>query len=509
MDIGRGSPLVDSWKTKRRGRLTLRRRLLVSVNVTLAVLLVAFLVYEYDRNLTARFAEKHAALRDEAAAVCEGVAQMRHHGRRVVQNYVDAVCRRMQESSSPGHHLVVETDGFVLQSQVHRHDLTEVVSAIHSADSEPTHQAFFGKKEIVVGSAERDGARVFVSEYVDDIRQSVAAEIVRHLLVLGAGGVIAAVIVNLVLYRTVDKPLRRLVRTVTQIGQGQLGLQSKPFSSAELACLSDAINSMSSSLAETEQKRNAQMQKARRIQEHLLPRDTAVPGLRLTTLYRPADEVSGDYYDVFRLPDNAWLVCIADVVGHGIPAAMTAAILKALLLEATRNNSDPATVLGHVNERLSEVVLPGDFASMCLARWRPGTSQIEYASAGHGSIQLISRDGGARELLSTGLLLGVDPDASWRTVEVSIAPGDRLVLATDGVSETMNSSRELFGNRRLTDLLSEHGDSSLVDQVSLVEDALSHHREGTTQHDDITLILVEFEEASGKTPETAVNNVIG
>lgn len=483
---------VDNPPSEAPGRkLTLRTRLLLSVNVTLVALLATFLIHEYHRTLNARMAEKHRSLQDEAGAVAEAVAALRHHGDAAIQKYIDAVCQRMQETSSPGHHVVVELNGSTLQARAHHRASAEIAAAMQSADEAPTHRVPFRDSELVVGSGWRDNVHVYVSEYGGDIRRSVLADIVWHLFAVGLGGIIAALIVNFVLYRTVDKPLRRLVKTVTEIGQGQFGVQSKPFKSAELACLSDAINSMSSGLAEAEKERNAQMKKAKEIQQNLLPEETDIPGLQVTTLYRPADEVSGDYYDVFRLPDKTWLVCIADVVGHGIPAAMTAAMLKTLLLEATRRQTDPAAILELVNEGLSEVALAGDFASMCLARWHPTKRRLQYASAGHGSVCLISKDGGACDLPSTGLLLGVDAEASWYTTEVEMLTADRLVLATDGVTETMNSAGQLFGNQCLIDILSANKTLPLSEQVRSIERAIGKHRDGADQKDDVTLILLQ------------------
>jgi serine phosphatase RsbU (regulator of sigma subunit) len=333
---------------------------------------------------------------------------------------------------------------------------------------------------------------VLVAESARAIRKAVLAEIGWHLMVIAVAGVVAASILNVVLLQTIDAPLRRLVATVTEIGRGRFGAHSGRFNTKELTLLARAVDGMSTSLAEAEQERRIQMEKAREIQRHLLPTARELPGLRVSHLYRPATDVSGDYYDVFGLPDDAYLICMADVVGHGIPAAMSAAMLKVLLQEATRDSADPADILAIVNQRFMQVSLPSDFASMLLVRWDPRRASVDYASAGHGTAWLSPKDSLCRPLKSTGLLLGIDGTASWETQDFSVGVGDRLLLATDGVTETSSVEHELFGPQRVRDLLEQNATHSVHDVVQRLEQALCAHRGDAPQTDDVTLVLLEF-----------------
>jgi sigma-B regulation protein RsbU (phosphoserine phosphatase) len=275
-----------------------------------------------------------------------------------------------------------------------------------------------------------------------------------------------------------------------------LGVQAGPFQTAELAYLARAINSMSFSLAEADRERRTQMAKARRIQEHLLPGADGAPGLRSARLFLPAADVGGDYFDIFRLSDQSWLSCMADVTGHGVSAAMGAVVLKALLLEAAERHTAPGEILGRLNDRFAAVSLPEDFASMFVARWYPGAARLEYASAGHETAYFLSASGVLRELPSTGPLLGLQEGGRWEEVTVPVAGGDRLLLVTDGVTETRAPDGRLFGRQQLAGLFSGGRAMPLDEMVRQVDRALAAHRANLPAGDDVTLLAVEFTEIS-------------
>ena len=111
------------------------------------------------------------------------------------------------------------------------------------------------------------------------------------------------------------------------------------------------------------------MDKAREIQQSLLPKDVDVAGLNVSSLFLPAEEVAGDYFDVITLHDGTHVVCIADVTGHGVPAALSAMMLKVLLAEACEHHSDPADILEFINRRLTGVCRTDGFVTMFVARF--------------------------------------------------------------------------------------------------------------------------------------------
>ena len=416
---------------------SVRLQLLLIVNLTLGLLLTGLLVWEYRREMADHFADKHAALDDEAIAVHQAVAHLlRGHGIEDVQQYVDTVCSAMRDSRSPGHHIVV---GFRRTDTLcSRRRIAAACRCAEGRCSNPNRQISFDGKQLVVGSQSGAGVTVYISEYLTNIRRAIRREVLWQSGILAGLALLAAVIVNVTLVKLVTRPLQSLASVVTEIAGGRFGNQVSPFGNSELDDLAQAVNSMSRSLAENELRRQRQMQRAREIQEHLLPKQFNIPGMKAAALYRPAEDVAGDYYDVFPLPDGTWLICVADVVGHGVPAAMGAAMLKMLVANAVEHHADPGEVLDYINRRFVAASLPGYFASVFLARWHPQTLRLDYANAGHEPGLLYSA-GGVTSLKATGLFVGVDDELTWETQTRLVHPGERLLIMTDGVVEAADA----------------------------------------------------------------------
>jgi len=475
------------------GLRSIRFRLLAAVNAAMALLLLVFVVVDYYREIADRVAQTHTALEDEAKTLLPAVLRLRPQGTRAVQEYVDTVCGQMQDTSSPGHHIGARVGDVELQATAHHRASPDIFAAMQAAAQSPTHRAEFGSEELVVGSSENADVGVYVSEYLTNIQRAARGQALLRLVRIVLLAVVATVVINLVFLRMAAKPLEKLVATVREIAKGRLGVQAGPFKAAELEYLASEINSMSSSLAEVEQHRRQEMAKARRIQDRLLPQQMEVPGLHIAHLYQPATEVAGDYYDILPLPDRTWLLCMADVAGHGVPAAMNAAMLKTLLLHASEYHHAPDQILRFVNDRFSAIALEEVFASMLLARWSPETSTLEYASAGHEIAWLYSaKSGSLRELTATGLPLGVCPTSTCQAEAIAIAPEDRLLLVTDGVTETFNGRSEPFGRNRLANLFLQCSALPLANAVREIEEAITAYRGDGVLTDDTTLIAVQF-----------------
>ena len=477
---------------------SIRFRLLVTVNSTIALLLLGFLVVDYFREIADRVAQKHVALEEEARTLLPAIQRVRPQGIPVIQEYLDTVCGQMHEASSPGHHIGIRLQESVLQAVAHQRASPEIFAAMEAAATSPTHRANLGQEQLVVGSVQQGDTSVYVSEYLTDIERAARRQVFQRLLGIVVLVVIMAGVINVVFLRIAARPLEILVATVRQIARGQLGVQAGPFKTAELEYLTGEINAMSSSLAEVDRQRRHEMDKARRIQEHLLPGNISIPGLAIANLYQPATDVAGDYYDVVAGADGSWLLCIADVSGHGVPAAMSAAMLKTLLLHAAEHHVAPAEILRFINDRFAAVSLDGDFASMMIVRWLPNAKLIEYASAGHGHAWLLPAAGEApQELPSTGWLLGIQEDSTWETDCAPIKSGSRLVLATDGIAETFNEQGEQFGGERLANLFATCQGVSLVEFVNRIDEALGAHLGDAAPTDDCTVVAVEFLSGEG------------
>ncbi len=479
---------------------SVRFRLLAAINTAIVLLLGVFLILDYRQEIAHRVAEKHVALEEETKTLLPAVLRMRPHGEQAVQRYIDDVCGRMQDSSSPGHHIAVQMNGTVLQAVAHHRASTAIFEAMKRAAAAPAHRAQFDNEELVVGSTRQDGTTVYVSEYMSNIRHTARGQILRRLPRIVLLVVVTAIVVNLVFLRMAARPLRKLVEAVQRIAQGEFGLQTGPFRSEEFDHLAGAVNTMSTALAENERRRRNEMDRARNIQQQLLPGEVDVPGLRLAHFYRPAEDVAGDYYDIISLPSGACLVAVADVTGHGVPAALSATMLKAYLQDASEHHDDPSDILRYLNHRLTGVAQTENFATMFVAVVDSDRNTLRYASAGHDPGLLLRTDGGVTELSSTGLVLGILDDADWSTEALTVGLGDRLLLTTDGVTEAFSPAGELFGRERLADEFVASASQAIKECSKRIRHSIDEHCDTRVPTDDITLVVLEIAE----TPETVV-----
>jgi len=239
-----------------------------------------------------------------------------------------------------------------------------------------------------------------------------------------------------------------------------------------------------------------EMETARQIQLSILPREIPViEGLDIAARYIPMTSVAGDFYDFILIDEQRIGVLVADVSGHGMPAALISSMLKIALAAQIGCASDPARVLAGLNRALYGK-FQGHFVTAAYILVDTGRQSLRYAGAGHPP--LIVRDNSAeetRELVENGLFLGFVPDATYTEVEIPFREGDWSVLYTDGILEARNLSEEQFGVDRFKLFLqSNHGLSAgqfvdrLLDELSRWSDTAS----GREPEDDITLLAIHF-----------------
>ena len=236
-----------------------------------------------------------------------------------------------------------------------------------------------------------------------------------------------------------------------------------------------------------------ELETAREIQLSILPE--AIPkieGLEIAARYIPMTSVAGDFYDFIVVDEKRVGILVADVSGHGMPAALIASMLKIALAAQEPHAADPAQVLLGLNQ-----VLCGKFqrhyvtAAYLFADMRKGT--LRYAGAGHPPLWLWSRSGGVRAVEENGLFLGKFPQAAYSFVELSLKAGDWALLYTDGIPETTNPSQIEFGTDRFRQFL-ETDQSTLPDHLAdrlLRELAQWSGRDsGDVSDDDVTLVAI-------------------
>jgi sigma-B regulation protein RsbU (phosphoserine phosphatase) len=344
-----------------------------------------------------------------------------------------------------------------------------------------------------VFSSARVGDRsVYLFRNAAEARAIIAEHALWRLAEIALLGMLATALINLLLIRLVIRPFTDLARTIRLIGNGRYGANTGTFHSREFQSLATDLNQMSLMLARAEHEHGLQMSKAGRLQHRLQSSGITVPGLKVVHWHEAADHVAGDYFDLLRCPDGSWLICIADVTGHGVAAAMGAAILKTLLWSAVESGGDLDQIVRSVNQRFSEVTLEEDFASLLLIRWSPESSELQYANAGHETAYLLHKGTTPQFMGSTGTLVGIARDHMWEIKNITIMPGSRLVLYTDGITEARSPDGKHFGRERLKRLIHDQSGYTVQDTIDYLVGALRSHLGGSPADDDLTLVGLEF-----------------
>ncbi len=235
-----------------------------------------------------------------------------------------------------------------------------------------------------------------------------------------------------------------------------------------------------------------ELELAREIQASILPREVpSVAGVDTAAGYFPCGEVGGDFYDFAPATAHGLGLIVADVSGHGVPAALVASMVKVAFAAEADGVEQP----GHVLTRINQVLcgkFTGAYVTACCAHVEPGRGVLRIACAGHPSPWILRRDGALERLHLSGLLLAFDPRASYETSEVPIRAGDRLVFLSDGLVEATNATGEFFGESVFPRLIA---DGRLLAAKAFLDHTVAslqawipspHHLQ-----DDVTVIVVD------------------
>ena len=241
------------------------------------------------------------------------------------------------------------------------------------------------------------------------------------------------------------------------------------------------------------------LETAREIQRQLLPSGAReVPGLDLATAYVPARELGGDFYDLLPYGVGRLAIANGDVSGKGTAAALYGSLAIGILRELVHNNeSSPAEMLSHLNERLLAARLDARYIAMQFAIYDAALRELAIANAG-GTLPLLVRNGEVTEINVTGMPLGLLPEAEYEDQTLTLIPGDVVVFASDGIHESMNPEQEEFGIDRLKLLLSTvaPADPGYTVAQRIVKATDEHAGPGRPPHDDRTLLILRVTEDS-------------
>jgi phosphoserine phosphatase RsbU/P len=235
------------------------------------------------------------------------------------------------------------------------------------------------------------------------------------------------------------------------------------------------------------------LEAAARVQRAFLPTlPPEVSGARFVWAFEPSSDLTGDYLNVFRLGDSHVGLCVLDVSGHGVAAALLSLTISQLLARVAQGPSvaAPAYVAARLGRELTPEATAGQTFSLLYGVLALESGEFRFVSAGHpGPIQLVAGKPSFR-LEVTGFPLGVG-NGDYKEQVVPMARGDRLVLYSDGLTGVRNADGEHFGDRRLLASLDEMRDRSLADQLGGLVRAVERWRGETPRHDDISALVVE------------------
>jgi sigma-B regulation protein RsbU (phosphoserine phosphatase) len=241
-----------------------------------------------------------------------------------------------------------------------------------------------------------------------------------------------------------------------------------------------------------------QLRLAGLVQQDFLP--TRLPNteqVRWATMFLPAEWVSGDIYDVVRIDEQHIGFYVADVVGHGMPAALLTIFLKqALVMRETIGNSyrvfSPAEVVKNLNMRMAAQKLSGyQFATCCYCLLNIRTLQLTYARAGHPYPILIRRGGPPEQLEVRGSLLGIFEQAEYVQQTIQLQPGDKLLLYSDGVEPFIGKFDDK-GHFNFSDEFNKIRELSIVEIVEALDTRVQNQELEPSEVDDITVVGLEM-----------------
>lgn len=265
---------------------------------------------------------------------------------------------------------------------------------------------------------------------------------------------------------------------------------------AEINRLNEELRFQNAQLQVKNMLMELELDMAREVQKGLLPQEVPRwPGLSLAACYLPTGRVGGDLYDFACFNDEALGLFIADVAGHGLPAAFIAAMTKMSFDSYALSTRSPAHLLERLNRQLAGNLAMGLYVTVFYGIFSRAGRLFTFTRAGHPKpILLPARSEEPRLLDTEGRVVGAFEEGTFGEGTVQLAPGDTLVLFTDGINECVNPAGERFGSSRLVEVVCRHRDLSAASMVEVIRGEITEWSGGEPFRDDVTLLVARVEE---------------
>ena len=311
------------------------------------------------------------------------------------------------------------------------------------------------------------------------------------------------VFIYILIKRVIINNLRKINDTLGRITQGDLNVTVDVRSNKEFSSLSDDINSTVSTLkryiAEAAARIDKELEYAKQIQLSALP--TNFPSDDSFEIYAQmiaAKEVGGDFYDFYKLDDHTVAFLAADVSGKGIPAAMFMMTAKTIIKDLAESGMAVNDIFTKANEKLCENNESGMFVTAWMGILDLETGRLQFANAGHNP-PVLKRADGAFEYLKTraGFVLAGMEGVRYRVGELTLYPGDRLFLYTDGVPEATNADNKLYGEDRLLTFMNQNATVEATNFLPALKANIDEFVGDAPQFDDITMLMFDYKPRKG------------
>lgn len=320
-----------------------------------------------------------------------------------------------------------------------------------------------------------------------------------------AFSVLVSVFIAASLTRTLTRAVHDLQIGTTHVNQGDFSYRIPVSGSDQVSDLARSFNSMTASIerliedSKRRQHLEAELEIAREVQAKLFPGQRPdLEGLEVLGVCRPAESVSGDFFDYVRLDGNSLAVCFGDVSGKGISAALVMASLHAIvrtqlaLLAPDQPDAfqdAAARIVGAANRQLVSDTAPEKYSTLFFGAYDARTASLAYSNAGHLP-PLLVRNGEIVPLEVNGMVVGMFPDASYTASSLTLQSGDMLVAFTDGITEPENEAGAEYGEERLKDALRQAGSLPASEVIDRVMNDVRAWTGDSALQDDMTMLVV-------------------
>ncbi len=236
-----------------------------------------------------------------------------------------------------------------------------------------------------------------------------------------------------------------------------------------------------------------ELEMARNIQEGLIPKE--VPQTRkldIASFFNPADEVGGDYFDYFDLGDEKIGIVMADVSGHGAAAALVMTMMKGIMHAITSDFESPEKALAELNSILNQIGPKEKFVTMMFLVFDLRKMKLLYSSAGHPPLVFYSSKSKTCELIEFICpALGISSLSQYKQKQMTLSPGDMILIYTDGVTEAFNQQKEMFDEARLLEAVQEGAKQTSARTIENIKKKLNDFTKEASQSDDVAMIAIK------------------